>query len=164
MVLKLTVGPTAGCVRNPARYQRGKLSTGDVNSGMWCKAGKTQGAQTARKDISPCRLLFLDEKRRVWMRAYRHAVWNYVNVLAFVLIIAAPENISPVRRTDLWSWCVKCFQNTEHVHAVGLRFCAAAFRKTPRYANGRYAFRRVSNTAETMKCPDGAFAYQASAG
>ncbi len=70
------------------------------------------------KDISPCRLLFLDEAR---LDARSIAtLFELCERLQMQLIIAAPENISPEKGTT-YKLVRKVFQNTEHVHVVGLR-------------------------------------------
>ena len=68
------------------------------------------------KDISPCRLLF-SMKQRAGCSFYALFGWR---AFANTLIIAAPENISPEKGTT-YKLVRKVFQNTEHVHVVGLR-------------------------------------------
>jgi hypothetical protein len=74
-------------------------------------------AQIARKDISPCRLLFLDEAARLDARSIA-TLFELCERLQMQLIIAAPENISPEKGTT-YKLVRKVFQNTEHVHVVG---------------------------------------------
>ncbi|EBQ1187733.1 chromosome partition protein MukB, partial [Salmonella enterica] len=71
------------------------------------------------KDISPCRLLFLDEAARLDARSIA-TLFELCERLQMQLIIAAPENISPEKGTT-YKLVRKVFQNTEHVHVVGLR-------------------------------------------
>jgi chromosome partition protein MukB len=70
------------------------------------------------KDISPCRLLFLDEAARLDARSIA-TLFELCERLEMQLIIAAPENISPEKGTT-YKLVRKVFQNT-NVHVVGLR-------------------------------------------
>jgi chromosome partition protein MukB len=76
------------------------------------------------KDISPCRLLFLDEAARLDARSIA-TLFELCERLEMQLIIAAPENISPEKGTT-YKLVRKVFNNHEHVHVVGLRGFAAA--------------------------------------
>ncbi len=76
-------------------------------------------AACAAKDISPCRLLFLDEAARLDARSIA-TLFELCERLDMQLIIAAPENISPEKGTT-YKLVRKVFQNSEHVHVVGLR-------------------------------------------
>lgn len=71
------------------------------------------------KDISPCRLLFLDEAARLDAKSIA-TLFELCDRLEMQLIIAAPENISPEKGTT-YKLVRKVFQNHEHVHVVGLR-------------------------------------------
>ena len=71
------------------------------------------------KDISPCRLLFLDEAARLDAKSIT-TLFELCERLDMQLIIAAPENISPEKGTT-YKLVRKVFQNSEHVHVVGLR-------------------------------------------
>ncbi|MCS6038029.1 Chromosome partition protein MukB [Klebsiella pneumoniae] len=75
------------------------------------------------KDISPCRLLFLDEAARLDARSIA-TLFELCERLEMQLIIAAPENISPEKGTT-YKLVRKVFNNHEHVHVVGLRGFAA---------------------------------------
>lgn len=57
------------------------------------------------KDISPCRLLFLDEAARLDARSIA-TLFELCERLQMQLIIAAPENISPEKGLPI-NWCVK---------------------------------------------------------
>ena len=78
------------------------------------------------KDISPCRLLFLDEAARLDARSIA-TLFELCERLDMQLIIAAPENISPEKGTT-YKLVRKVFQNSEHVHVVGLRGFAPQLR------------------------------------
>jgi chromosome partition protein MukB len=58
------------------------------------------------KDISPCRLLFLDEAARLDARSIA-TLFELCERLDMQLIIAAPENISRKKAPPI-NWCVKC--------------------------------------------------------
>mgnify|MGYP001103394694 FL=1 len=66
-----------------------------------------------------CRLLFLDEAARLDARSIA-TLFELCERLDMQLIIAAPENISPEKGTT-YKLVRKVFQNSEHVHVVGLR-------------------------------------------
>lgn len=69
-------------------------------------------------------MLFLDEAARLDARSIA-TLFELCERLQMQLIIAAPENISPEKGTT-YKLVRKVFQNTEHVHVVGLaRICAA---------------------------------------
>ncbi len=106
-------------MRNPARYQRGSYRDRDVNSGDGGAKLEDEARRLRGKDISPCRLLFLDEAARLDARSIA-TLFELCERLQMQLIIAAPENISPEKGTT-YKLVRKVFQNTEHVHVVGLR-------------------------------------------
>ncbi len=62
---------------------------------------------------------FLDEAARLDARSIA-TLFELCERLQMQLIIAAPENISPEKGTT-YKLVRKVFQNTEHVHVVGLR-------------------------------------------
>ncbi|WYV63000.1 SbcC/MukB-like Walker B domain-containing protein [Salmonella enterica subsp. enterica serovar Infantis] len=119
MEVEVNRGPTAGCVRNPARYQRGSYRTGMSILVMVVQSWEDEARRLRGKDISPCRLLFLDEAARLDARSIA-TLFELCERLQMQLIIAAPENISPEKGTT-YKLVRKVFQNTEHVHVVGLR-------------------------------------------
>ncbi|VDZ79734.1 cell division protein [Salmonella bongori] len=59
-------------------------------------------------------------KRRVWMRVLSPRCLNCVNVYRCSLLSRRRKNISPEKGTT-YKLVRKVFQNTEHVHVVGLR-------------------------------------------
>ena len=80
------------------------------------------------KDLSPCRLLFLDEAARLDARSIA-TLFELCERLEMQVIIAAPENISPEKGTT-YKLVRKVFNNHEHVHVVGLRGFAAQLPET----------------------------------
>ena len=80
------------------------------------------------KDLSPCRLLFLDEAARLDARSIA-TLFELCERLEMQLIIAAPENISPEKGTT-YKLVRKVVNNHEHVHVVGLRGFAAQLPET----------------------------------
>jgi len=107
------------------RAESGALSTGEaIGTGMSIlvmvvQSWEEESRRLRGKDISPCRLLFLDEAAR--LDANSIATMFYLcDRLEMRLIIAAPENISPEKGTT-YKLVRKVFQNHEQVHVVGLR-------------------------------------------
>ena len=107
------------------RAESGALSTGEaIGTGMSIlvmvvQSWEDESRRLRGKDISPCRLLFLDEAARLDARSIA-TLFELCERLDMQLIIAAPENISPEKGTT-YKLVRKVFQNTEHVHVVGLR-------------------------------------------
>ncbi|CSP55035.1 cell division protein MukB [Shigella sonnei] len=67
------------------------------------------------------------------------------------LIIAAPENISPEKGTT-YKLVRKVFQNTEHVHVVGLRGFAPQLPETlPGSDESNAAFSFSENSVSALK-------------
>ncbi len=97
--------------------------------------------------ISPCRLLFLDEAARLDARSIA-TLFELCERLQMQLIIAAPENISPEKGTT-YKLVRKVFQNTEHVHVVGLRGFAPQLLKRFQEVTKRL-LRRVKIKAAAM--------------
>ena len=107
------------------RAESGALSTGvAIGTGMSIlvmvvQSWEDEARRLRGKDISPCRLLFLDEAARLDARSIA-TLFELCERLDMQLIIAAPENISPEKGTT-YKLVRKVFQNSEHVHVVGLR-------------------------------------------
>ncbi len=78
----------------------------------------------AARDISPCRLLFLDEAARLDARSIA-TLFELCERLEMQLIIAAPEKYQPGKKGTTYKLVRKVFNNHEHVHVVGLRGFAA---------------------------------------
>lgn len=117
--MKLTVGGNGWL-----RAESGALSTGEAIDWMSIlvmvvQSWEDEARRLRGKDISPCRLLFLDEAARLDARSIA-TLFELCERLQMQLIIAAPENISPEKGTT-YKLVRKVFQNTEHVHVVGLR-------------------------------------------
>ena len=111
------------------RAESGALSTGEaIGTGMSIlvmvvQSWEDESRRLRGKDISPCRLLFLDEAARLDAKSIA-TLFELCERLDMQLIIAAPENISPEKGTT-YKLVRKVFNNTEHVHVVGLRGFAA---------------------------------------
>jgi len=107
------------------RAESGVLSTGEaIGTGMSIlvmvvQSWEEESRRLRGKDISPCRLLFLDEAARLDAKSIA-TLFELCDRLEMQLIIAAPENISPEKGTT-YKLVRKVFQNHEHVHVVGLR-------------------------------------------
>lgn len=107
------------------RAESGALSTGEaIGTGMSIlvmvvQSWEEESRRLRGKDISPCRLLFLDEAARLDARSI-NTLFELCERLEMQLIIAAPENISPEKGTT-YKLVRKVYQNHEHVHVVGLR-------------------------------------------
>ncbi|MDZ7278878.1 chromosome partition protein MukB [Pantoea eucrina] len=120
------------------RAESGALSTGEaIGTGMSIlvmvvQSWEEESRRLRGKDISPCRLLFLDEAARLDARSIA-TLFELCERLEMQLVIAAPENISPEKGTT-YKLVRKVFNNTEHVHVVGLRGFSAdptPVRETP---------------------------------
>jgi len=111
------------------RAESGALSTGEaIGTGMSIlvmvvQSWEEESSRMRGKDISPCRLLFLDEAARLDAKSIA-TLFELCDRLQMQLIIAAPENISPEKGTT-YKLVRKVFNNHEHVHVVGLRGFAA---------------------------------------
>ncbi len=107
------------------RAESGALSTGEaIGTGMSIlvmvvQSWEEESRRLRGKDISPCRLLFLDEAARLDAKSIA-TLFELCDRLEMQLIIAAPENISPEKGTT-YKLVRKVFHNVEHVHVVGLR-------------------------------------------
>ncbi|PKE31503.1 chromosome partition protein MukB [Rahnella sp. AA] len=107
------------------RAESGALSTGEaIGTGMSIlvmvvQSWEDESSRMRGKDISPCRLLFLDEAARLDAKSIA-TLFELCDRLEMQLIIAAPENISPEKGTT-YKLVRKVFGNNEHVHVVGLR-------------------------------------------
>ena len=86
------------------RAESGALSTGEaIGTGMSIlvmvvQSWEDESRRLRGKDISPCRLLFLDEAARLDARSIA-TLFELCERLQMQLIIAAPENISPEKGT-----------------------------------------------------------------
>ncbi|PKH24270.1 chromosome partition protein MukB [Enterobacterales bacterium CwR94] len=111
------------------RAESGALSTGEaIGTGMSIlvmvvQSWEDESSRLRGKDISPCRLLFLDEAARLDARSIA-TLFELCDRLQMQLVIAAPENISPEKGTT-YKLVRKVIGTTEHVHVVGLRGFAA---------------------------------------
>ena len=107
------------------------------------------------KDISPCRLLFLDEAARLDARSIA-TLFELCERLEMQLIIAAPENISPEKGTT-YKLVRKVFNNHEHVHVVGCaglpRRCQKRCRERPTPPEAAATFWRLSGEEGNVKLP-----------
>lgn len=107
------------------RAESGALSTGEaIGTGMSIlvmvvQSWEEESRRLRGKDISPCRLLFLDEAARLDARSIA-TLFELCERLDMQLVIAAPENISPEKGTT-YKLVRKVINNFEHVHVVGLR-------------------------------------------
>lgn len=107
------------------RAESGALSTGEaIGTGMSIlvmvvQSWEEESRRLRGKDISPCRLLFLDEAARLDAKSIA-TLFELCHRLEVQLIIAAPENINPEKGTT-YKLVRKVFDNVEHVHVVGLR-------------------------------------------
>ncbi|MEQ4510011.1 MAG: chromosome partition protein MukB [Dickeya sp.] len=121
------------------RAESGALSTGEaIGTGMSIlvmvvQSWEEESRRLRGKDISPCRLLFLDEAARLDAKSIA-TLFELCERLEMQLIIAAPENISPEKGTT-YKLVRKVFQNHEHVHVVGLRGFGAETAETTQQAS-----------------------------
>lgn len=112
------------------RAESGALSTGEaIGTGMAIlvmvvQSWEDETSRLRAKDISPCRLLFLDEAARLDAKSIA-TLFELCERLEMQLIIAAPENISPEKGTT-YKLMRKVMNNHEHVHVVGLKGFAQA--------------------------------------
>ncbi|WP_413734463.1 chromosome partition protein MukB [Sodalis sp. RH21] len=117
------------------RAESGALSTGEaIGTGMSIlvmvvQSWEEESSRLRGKDISPCRLLFLDEAARLDAKSIA-TLFELCDRLQMQLIIAAPENISPEKGTT-YKLVRKVFNNQEHVHVVGLRGFGAELPPVP---------------------------------
>lgn len=122
--LEMEVEVNRGWKRLAACGIRRAINGGSYRNGMSIlvmvvQSWEDEARRLRGKDISPCRLLFLDEAARLDARSIA-TLFELCERLQMQLIIAAPENISPEKGTT-YKLVRKVFQNTEHVHVVGLR-------------------------------------------
>ncbi|MCG8155107.1 chromosome partition protein MukB [Brenneria goodwinii] len=121
------------------RAESGALSTGEaIGTGMSIlvmvvQSWEEESKRLRGKDISPCRLLFLDEAARLDAKSIA-TLFELCDRLEMQLIIAAPENISPEKGTT-YKLVRKVYQNNEHVHVVGLRGFAGETAETQEQAS-----------------------------
>lgn len=107
------------------KAESGALSTGEaIGTGMSIllmviQSWEEESKRLRNKDISPCRLLFLDEAARLDAKSIA-TLFELCEKLEMQLIIAAPENISPEKGTT-YKLVRKVMNNQEHVHVVGLK-------------------------------------------
>lgn len=105
--------------------ESGALSTGEaIGTGMAIllmvmQSWEEESKRLRRKDLLPCRLLFLDEAARLDTKSIA-TLFELCERLQMQLIIAAPENISPEKGTT-YKLVRKVIRNQEHVQVVGLR-------------------------------------------
>lgn len=107
------------------RAESGALSTGEaIGTGMSIlvmvvQSWEEESKRLRGRDISPCRLLFLDEAARLDAKSIA-TLFELCSRLDMQLIIAAPENISPEKGTT-YKLVRKVIGKLEHVHVVGLK-------------------------------------------
>ena len=98
------------------RAESGALSTGEaIGTGMSIpvmvvQSWEEESRRLRGKDISPCRLLFLDEAARLDAKSIA-TLFELCDRLEMQLIIAAPENISPEKGTT-YKLVRKCSRTT----------------------------------------------------
>lgn len=101
------------------------LSTGEaIGTGMSIllmvvQSWEEESRRFRSKDITPCRLLFLDEAARLDAHSI-NTLFELCNRLDMQLVIAAPENISPEKGTT-YKLVRKIVNNQAVVHIVGLK-------------------------------------------